>query len=197
MEIASGKSITEIKRSPQLNFTKTAAPTPAEKPKVEIFDKMLATPFGMHYGKRIDSILSEIFSNDMDELSEELRDYVVNAFDNFKETNNVSIDSETVKKLCTWLITSTIGSFAFIGNFLRKDNNLDKQFITDFTNNLFKIFFELKFKAIFKIIRHQENISFACSFIIKRIYINFGEEIPEYGLFLINAASQFDKNQNL
>jgi hypothetical protein len=190
--MGAGKFKNEQKKPTQENLAKSAVPP--EKAQQEIYNKMLSTPFGMHYGKKIDSILFEIFYNNSDELSGEIKFFVLNASSDFKETNSISLNPETIIELCTWLITTRMDSQTFIENFLEKNSN--KQLTTDFTNQLFKIFFELKFRDIFKIIKHPENISFACSFIIKRIYINYGEEIPEYGLFFINTVAQFEKNQH-
>ena len=191
-EIDTAKSKSEVKKPPQIKYT-----APQEKPRPEFQDKMLSTPFGMHYGKRIDTILLGIFHSNSEELSDEIKDSVSNSFNNFKETNNMYLNSEATIKLCTWLIADKIDFQTFVETFLKKEYHSQKELISNFTNHLFKSFFELKFKDIFKIIKHPEHIAFACTFIVKRIYLNYGEDIPTYGLFLISAASNFDKNQNL
>ena len=68
-----------------------------------------------------------------------------------------------------------------------------KDGVEEFLTRLFIIFFEEHFGPIFRIIRSLDMKQYACAFIIKRIYLIEGEEMPVFGYFLIKAIARHGK----
>jgi hypothetical protein len=68
-----------------------------------------------------------------------------------------------------------------------------KDDVEEFLTRLFIIFFEDQFSAVFRIIRSLDMKQYACAYIIKRIYLLKGEDIPVFGFFLIKAIARHGK----
>ena len=64
-----------------------------------------------------------------------------------------------------------------------------------FLTQVYSVYFEENFSSLFRIIKSTEMRTFACAFIIKRIYILQGENLTTFGFFLVKAIATTGKIQ--
>lgn len=180
----------------------------SDESSIRFSDKLLMTPFGKQYGTRIDSIITEIFSNEritaMDRDEEGIRNIAVNLFQVYKAlpaslSMNQNIDM--CMTLVYYLLGMDFGIKKFTEVFLYTDKKIPfsrffpevKDDIDEFLTRVFIVFFEQNFSTIFRIVKSLDMKQYACAFIIKRIYLIKGEELPTFGYFLIKAIARYGK----
>jgi hypothetical protein len=103
--------------------------------------------------------------------------------------------------LVFYLLGQDYGIKRFTEEFIYSDRKIPfvrffpevKDDVEEFLTRLFIIFFEDLFSSIFRIIRSLDMKQYACAFIIKRIYLLKGEEMPVFGYFLIKAIARYGK----
>jgi len=172
-------------------------------------DKLLLTPFGLQYGQKIDDILNNIFRSDKIKdtgsmSSEEIKKIVTTLYQVYKALpGSLSMQQNMVMaiNLVYYLLGREYGIKKFTEEFLYTDRKIPfsrffpevKDDVEEFLTRLFIIFFEELFSSIFRIIRSLDMKQYACAFIIKRIYLIMGEEMPVFGYFLIKAIARHGK----
>lgn len=172
-------------------------------------DKLLMTPFGKQYGTKIDSILSEIFNSERlrawesknDDEIESIARSLFHVYKTLPGSLVVNPNKKSVIDLVNFLLTRDFGLKKFMEKYLYLDRKIpfsrfyseNRDAVEDFTTSLFNIFFEENFTSLFRIIRSLDMKQYACAFIIKRIYITRGEELPIFGFFLIKAIARNGK----
>lgn len=172
-------------------------------------DKLLLTPFGVQYGQKIDEIINSIFSDDKIReagslSSEQIRKSVTSLFQVYKALpGSLSMQQNKMMALdlVFYLLGQDYGIKRFTEEFIYTDRKVPftrffpevKDDIEEFLTRLFIIFFEELFSSIFRIIRSLDMKQYACAFIIKRIYLIKGEDMPVFGFFLIKAIARHGK----
>ena len=172
-------------------------------------DKLLMTPFGRQYGTKIDSIINNIFS--IERLKEweskndaEIESIAKSLFHVYRTLpGSLKVDPNKRKAidLVNFLLSREYGLKKFIEKYLHIDKKIpftryyseNRESAEDFITTLFNVFFEESFNSLFRIIRSLDMKQYACAFIIKRIYITRGEELPIFGFFLIKAIARNGK----
>ena len=165
-------------------------------------EKMMQTPFGNRYGHLIDKIIAEIYLSDEHAIAgnDIIKDDMTKVFEDYKNSPDTFIEtnSNEILKIVEYLIPSNHNTKTLVENFLKpnkKDifskfyNNENKIIIDNFISTIFEHFFEIKFVRLFKIIKSIELKKYACAFIIKRIYILYGENINHFGYFLVKTIA--------
>ena len=74
--------------------------------------------------------------------------------------------------------------------FARFYTNQMKELIERFVLDIYAEYFEEQFSPVFRIIKSLDMKKFACAFIIKRIYLLMGDNLPNFGFILIRAIAQ-------
>ena len=172
-------------------------------------DKLLMTPFGRQYGTKIDSILNDIFDSERlkawesknDEEIESISRSLFHVYKTLPGSLVVNPNKKSVIDLVNFLLTRDYGMKKFMEKYLHIDRKIpfsrfhseNKEAAEDFVTTLFNVFFEENFTSLFRIIRSLDMKQYACAFIIKRIYITRGEELPIFGFFLIKAIARNGK----
>jgi len=172
-------------------------------------DKLLMTPFGRQYGTKIDSILNDIFDSERlkawesknDEEIESISRSLFHVYSTLPGSLVVNPNKKSVIDLVNFLLTRDYGMKKFMEKYLHIDRKIpfsrfhseNKEAAEDFVTTLFNVFFEENFTSLFRIIRSLDMKQYACAFIIKRIYITRGEELPIFGFFLIKAIARNGK----
>ena len=180
-----------------------------EVPVVNYSDKLLVTPFGLQYGQRIDEILDSIFKTDKIKKAgsmnnDEIRRIATTLYQVYKALpGSLSMPQNMVMAidLVFYLLGQNYGIKKFTEEFLYTDRKIPftrffpevRDDVEEFLTRLFIIFFEEHFGTIFRIIRSLDMKQYACAFIIKRIYLIEGEEMPVFGYFLIKAIARHGK----
>jgi hypothetical protein len=184
-------------------------PVKREVHNVNFSDKLLVTPFGVQYGQKIDEIIDDIFNGEKIKetqviSSEEIKRITSTLYQVYKalpgslgmqQNLSMSID------LVFYLLGQDYGIKRFTEEFIYSDRKIPfvrffpevKDDVEEFLTRLFIIFFEDLFSSIFRIIRSLDMKQYACAFIIKRIYLLKGEEMPVFGYFLIKAIARYGK----
>ncbi len=172
-------------------------------------DKLLLTPFGVQYGQKIDVIIDSIFNGERIKeagsiSSDDIKKKVTSLYQVYKalpgslamqQNMTMAID------IVYFLLARDYGIKKFTEEFIYSDRKIPflrffpevKDDIEEFLTRLFIIFFEEEFSSIFRIIRSLDMKQYACAFIIKRIYLLKGEEMPVFGYFLIKAIARHGK----
>jgi len=186
-----------VEEAPKNNFTSKYS------------DKLLMTPFGRQYGTKIDSILNDIFSTERlkswesknDEEIESIARSLFHVYKTLPGSLVVNPNKKGVIDLVNFLLTRDYGMKKFMEKYLHIDKKVpfsrfhseNKEAAEDFVTTIFNIFFEENFTSLFRIIRSLDMKQYACAFIIKRIYITRGEELPIFGFFLMKAIARNGK----
>ena len=167
-------------------------------------DKLLSTPFGIQYGQKIDEIIKDIFSGNFFINSEDIKKIIQSLYQTYKQDLN-SIDSEENRTSAVlavnYLLHQDYGLKKFAEDFIYQDRRFlfpkffaeNKDNIEEFLAAIFVIFFEERFNPIFRIVKSLDMKQYACAFIMKRIYIIEGENLPVFGYFLIKAIARYGK----
>jgi len=172
-------------------------------------DKLLITPFGVQYGQKIDETIDSIFNGDNIKIavtmnSEEIRRISTGLYQVYKALpGSLTMPQNLImtKDLVYYLLGQDYGIKKFTEEFIYTDRKVPfarffpeiKDDIEEFLTRLFIIFFEEVFSSIFRIIRSLDMKQYACAFIIKRIYLLKGEDMPLFGYFLIKAIARHGK----
>ncbi len=183
--------------------------TKRETPAANYTDKLLGTPFGLQYGQRIDEILDNIFKSEKiikagSMGSDEMKKTVTALYQVYKAlpASLTLVQNMTMAiNLVYYLLGQSYGIKKFTEEFLYTDRKIPfqrffpdvKDDVEEFLTRLFIIFFEEHFGPIFRIIRSLDMKQYACAFIIKRIYLIKGEEMPVFGYFLVKAIARHGK----
>jgi len=171
-------------------------------------DPIMQTPFGKQYGTKINSIINEICSKSAkQELDVNATSLLLRGmYDEFCDDQS-SITPERHGKSIIQAVDSILFIDTDIMNFsevfLYKNEKdafpkffqINSSVIDTFLSAIFRVYFQERFKPILKFIKTDEMMAFACAFIIKRIYIMFGEIITIFGFFLIKAVAVAGKIQ--
>jgi len=167
-------------------------------------DKLLSTPFGIQYGQKIDENIKSLFSGDVPNNNEDIKKIIQSLYQAYKQNVN-SINSEKNKTssvlAVNYLLQQDYGLKKFAEEFIYQDRKIlfskffaeNKDGIEEFLIALFIIFFEERFNVVFRIVKSLDMKQYACAFIIKRIYIIEGENLPVFGYFLIKAIARYGK----
>ena len=184
-------------------------PAKREGHNINFSDKLLVTPFGIQYGQKIDEILDSIFNGEkIKEIqminSEEIRRMTSTLYQVYKALPGSLAMPQNLKMsidLVFYLLGQDYGIKRFTEEYIYSDRKIPfvrffpevKDDVEEFLTRLFIIFFEDIFSPIFRIIRSLDMKQYACAFIIKRIYLIKGEEMPVFGYFLIKAIARHGK----
>jgi hypothetical protein len=188
---------------------KDLKPAKREGHNINFSDKLLVTPFGIQYGQKIDEILDSIFNGEkIKEIqmmnSEEIRRMTSTLYQVYKALPGSLAMPQNLKMsidLVFYLLGQDYGIKRFTEEYIYSDRKIPfvrffpevKDDVEEFLTRLFIIFFEDIFSSIFRIIRSLDMKQYACAFIIKRIYLIKGEEMPVFGYFLIKAIARHGK----
>lgn len=172
-------------------------------------DKLLMTPFGKQYGAKIDSIIDRCFSKEAHGLSETPDDeYLarisVTLFQVFRALPGslaLKQNREMIMELVSFLLNQDYGIKQYAEKYLYTDKKVSfnrffidiRNDIEEFLTRIFIDYFEENFSSVFRIIRSLDMKQYACAFIIKRIYLKYGENLNTFGYFLIKAISKYGK----
>jgi len=172
-------------------------------------DKLLVTPFGVQYGQKIDEVLENIFNgekikNVRSMNIDEIRKISANLYQIYKALpGSLAMPQNMIMAidLVYYLLAQEYGVKKFTEEFIYTDRKIPfvrffpevKDDVEEFLTRIFIIFFEEVFNSIFRIIRSLDMKQYACAFIIKRIYLIKGEEMPVFGYFLIKAIARYGK----
>ena len=175
---------------------------------IKFSDRLLMTPFGKQYGTRIDAVINDIFNNEQihsADIDEDGIKMVVASLYQVYRTLPASLSMNQNNKMCVNLVYYLLGMNYGIKKFTEIFIYTDKKVpfsrffsevrddVEEFLTNVFIVFFEEKFISIFRIIKSLDMKQYACAFIIKRIYLFKGEDLPTFGFFLIKAISRYGK----
>ena len=173
-------------------------------------DATMQTPFGMKYGAKINAILMEMSMVSTESFLDSksvntIAEILTGLFYSFK-SNELSSenDTEQIIKAIDFILFLDMDMRIFSEKFLYRnrkesfpkfyqDNSLA---IELFLLSIFQIYFKTRFAPVLKFIRTEEMLTFACAFIIKRIYFTFGDAITFFGFFLIKAILKVGKIQH-
>ena len=171
-------------------------------------DPTMQTPFGKQYGVKVNSIINDICSKaDKQVIDTETTASILCDMYNGFYSNNSSITleehGEQIMEVIDSIIFVDTDIMSFSELFLyrnRKESfpkffQLNSSAIDAFFSVIFKIYFQERFKPFLKFIKTDEMMTFTCAFIIKRIYIMFGDAITIFGFFLIKAVAAAGKVQ--
>ncbi len=175
---------------------------------IRFSDKLLMTPFGRQYGLKIDSIITEMFNSEeitaMDKDEEGIKTIVVSLYQVYKAlpaSLSMNKNVDMCVSLVYYLLGMDFGIKKFTELFLYTDKKIPfPRFFTDikddadeFLTRVFIVFFEQIFSTIFRIVKSLDMKQYACAFIIKRIYLIKGEDLPTFGYFFIKAIARYGK----
>ena len=184
-------------------------PAKKESHTINYSDKLLVTPFGIQYGQKIDDILENIFNGEKIKKarsmsSDEVKQLAATLYQVYKALpGSLALPQNMTMtiSLVYYLLSQEYGIKRFTEEFLYTDRKIPfiryfsevKDDVEEFLIRLFIIFFEEVFSSIFRIIRSLDMKQYACAFIIKRIYLVKGEDMPVFGYFLIKAIARHGK----
>ncbi|MCL2025315.1 MAG: hypothetical protein FWG92_00725 [Leptospirales bacterium] len=171
-------------------------------------DPTMQTPFGKQYGAKINSIISNICSEaakqklDMDAATSLLCD-MFNRFCDDKSSITIEGHGEFIIQIVDFIlfIDTDVKNFSEVFLYRNRKESFSKFFqlnssaIDAFFSVIFGIYFQERFKPVLKFIKTDDMMTFACAFIVKRIYIMFGDAIALFGFFLIKAVASAGKVQ--
>jgi hypothetical protein len=175
---------------------------------IKFSDKLLMTPFGKQYGARIDAIIVDIFSSGritaLDKDEDGIRTLVASLYQVYKalpQSLSMNQNIDMCMSLVYYLLGMDFGIKKFTEIFIYNDKRVPfsrffpevKDDVDEFLTRVFIVFFEQSFSTIFRIVKSLDMKQYACAFIIKRIYLIKGEELPTFGFFLIKAIARYGK----
>jgi hypothetical protein len=189
----------QVSRDSSLLDARTVSPPDyfTRHPKPETFtDRMLLTPFGRRYGSIIEKILERIFDpgrkDTYDGASETaVREKLTLLYNTFKLKMDLAQYNNEILEVVDYLVMQEYGLKMFVENFFgfqRKESS--QEHIEQFLEQIFTIYFEESFSSLFRIIKSLDMKKFACAFIIKRIYINEGENLTNFGFFFVRIIAK-------
>jgi hypothetical protein len=167
-------------------------------------DRMLTTPFGKQYGSKIDAILNEIFSPKNETRAknipeERIRDTAMPLFELYLNSAKMeeyrSESAEIVEYLLFQDYNIKTMAEKLLHNsrketFARFYTESNRLHVEAFLTGIFAVYFHDRFEPIFRIIKSLDMKKFACAYIVKRIYLSKGENISNFGFFLIRTISK-------
>ncbi len=171
----------------------------------EYNDRMLATPFGRQYGKKIDAILDDIFGSSKKDILDDIPDSTIHekATSIYKiytdDPDRLIHEKNDIITVVEKLIHTDYGIKTFAEKYIHPDKKIPfNMFFTDglknelnnFITEIFIIYFKEKFSTIFRVIRSTDMIKFACAFILKRIYSKYGKDLGVYGFYLLRSIGK-------
>lgn len=175
---------------------------------IKFSDKLLMTPFGKQYGARIDAIIVDIFSSGritaLDKDEDGISTLVASLYQVYKalpQSLSMNQNIDMCMSLVYYLLGMDFGIKKFTEIFIYNDKRVPfsrffpevKDDVDEFLTRVFIVFFEQSFSTIFRIVKSLDMKQYACAFIIKRIYLIKGEELPTFGFFLIKAIARYGK----
>jgi hypothetical protein len=178
---------------------------PSKRPKSDTFtDRMLQTPFGRQYGSTIEKIISKIYDPgrgiSFNEESEyEFKEKISRLYNAFRLKSNLVQYEKEIAETADYLLMQDYGIKTFSEKFIFTDRRepfakfnirTGQELVEQFLGQLFNIYFEYSFSSLFKFIKSAEMKKFACAYIIKRIYINEGENLTHFGYFFIRVIAK-------
>ena len=167
-----------------------------------LLDKMLMTPFGRQYGTKIDTIITDIYDHEPQDLNEELAAKLVLLYDRY-ETDSMMLNDPSSRDDLISIAQSLLMKDLTVKHFSEKylypgrkesfnrfytDNR--KLQIENFITEMYSVFFKEKFKSLFTVIKSPDMKKFACAYTIKRMYMKFGENITRFGYYFIRAMAR-------
>ena len=187
-------------------YNEEVKPQKKETHTVSFSDKLLSTPFGMQYGQKIDSIIRYIFTTGSPINSEHIKRILLSLFQAYKQDLNL-LNSEENRTSAVLVVGYLLNQGQDYGlkrcaeDFLYQDRKIifakffadNKDVIEEFFVSIFVIFFEERFNPIFRIVKSPDMRQYACAFIVKRIYLIQGENLPVFGYFLIKTIASAGK----
>ena len=191
-------------QNPEIKPDEEIKPLKEEQRTSNYSDKLMSTPFGIQYGQKIDEIIKNIFSGRTSINSEDIKKITQSLYQTYKQNSN-SINSEDNRTssvvVVGYLLDQDYGIKKFTEEFLHQDRKIlftkffaeNKDEIEEFLTVLFIIFFEERFNPIFRIVKSLDMKQYACAFIMKRMYLIKGENLPVFGYFLIKAIARYGK----
>jgi hypothetical protein len=172
-------------------------------------DKLLVTPFGVQYGQKIDEIIDGVFNGEKmiqskTMSSDDIKKNISALYQVYKalpgslampQNQTMAVD------VVYYLLGQDYGIKKFTEEFIYTDRKIPflrffpevKDDIEEFLTRLFIIFFEDVFSSVFRIIRSLDMKQYACAFIIKRLYLAKGDDMPVFGYFLVKAIARHGK----
>ena len=184
-------------------------PSKSEGRTANFSDKLLVTPFGIQYGQKIDEIIDSIFNGEKIKetqglSADEIKRITSALYQVYKALpGSLGMQQNLAMSinLVFYLLGQDYGIKRFTEEFIYTDRKIPfvrffpevKDDVEEFLTRLFIIFFEERFSSIFRIIRSLDMKQYACAFIIKRVYLIKGEEMPVFGYFLIKAIARHGK----
>lgn len=167
-------------------------------------DRMLATPFGKQYGTKIDAILGDIFSSKKEARSkntpdERIRDTASPLFELYLNSAKMDEYRSEAAAIVEYLLFQDYSIKTMAEKLLhnsRKETFVkfytesNRLHIEAFLTSIFTVYFYDRFEPIFRIIKSLDMKKFACAYIVKRIYLSKGENITNFGFFLIRTISK-------
>ena len=198
----------------RMQAAKEAGPTDAAAPTADyalkgarpesFTDRMMMTPFGRQYGGIIERSISAIFNPSSLASAaaipeSEIGEGVATLYQAFKLRSDLSRYRDTVVKVADHLIAKEYGVKTFAEKFLYFDkkepftrffSGKNQEQIEQFLHAVFNAYFEERFSTLFRYIKSLDVKKFACAFIIKRIYLRVGENLTNFGYFLIKVIAR-------
>jgi hypothetical protein len=166
-------------------------------------DRMLMTPFGQQYGKRIDSILEDIFSGSGRSIDPDaFHRAFLSQFDNYSnlpDLLNIPLNRKDLILSAEYLLSTELtprtAAERYLYNNRRESlaqfySGSSKELIDSYYHELFKAYFEDKFEPVFRIIRSGDMKKFACAYIMKRVYFLYGENLNSFGYLFLKTISR-------
>ncbi len=167
-------------------------------------DRMLMTPFGRQYGGLIDRIITGIFDPakraNLNAITEDtVKEKLASLYQSFKLRSDMSKLAVEVQHTVDYLLIQDYGIKTFAEKFLYYDrkeafskfySGQNQEQIEQFLTQVFAVYFDESFSALFKIIKSMDMKKFACAFIIKRIYLREGDNLTNFGFFFIRAIAK-------
>jgi hypothetical protein len=190
MQASRDPSLSEARAAPPLDYF-------TRRTKSETFtDRMLLTPFGKQYGSIIEKILDRIFDPDRKDTYDEASEITVRGklallYNTFKLKMNLAQYRNEILEVVDYLVMQEYGIKTFVEKFFSfEKKEAGQEYIEQFLGQLFTVYFEEDFSSLFRIIKSLDMKKFACAFIIKRIYINEGENLTNFGFFFVRVIAR-------
>jgi hypothetical protein len=167
-------------------------------------DRMHKTPFGAHYGGVIDRILNEIFNksrteNYNDDFEDGISRSIYDLYEIFKANGSIIEMEDEAVLISDYLIFQEYSTQTFAEKFIyiKRNESFNRFYTNDmrikteqFITILFSVYFDVKFRPLFRIIKSLDIRRFACVYIIKRIYMIMGDDLTKYAHFFIRVIAQ-------
>jgi hypothetical protein len=167
-------------------------------------DRMLLTPFGRQYGSIIEKIITRTYDPERkklynDEWENAIKEKISPLFKSYKVKDDLTQYVKEITEVVEYLLMQEYGIKSFTEKFLYADRRESfskyyteyiQEHVEQFLSQLFNIYFEISFSSLFRIIKSADMKKFACAYIIKRIYIDEGENLTDFGFFFIRVIAK-------